>query len=354
MGKANKITIQDVANYAKVSAGTIDRVIHNRGRVSPEKRQKVEEAIKALNFNPNLLARMLALGQRYLICVLIPEAPFEGHYWAMPRDGIRRAGQMYKDFGVSVEIFFYNYFEESSLNEQARIIMGRNPDGVVLAPLFLHESSVFVKKLKKKEIPFVFIDTDMPAEQALTYIGPDVRQSACIAAKLLHASVRGEGDMLILHLVKGVENAAALKRMEAGFTEYFKESGISEMQIYNLTLNSTGQDIVYRELARFYQEHPNVKGVFVTNSRAYLVSGFHTDHNLDIKVVGYDLVEGNIHCLKSGGIDYLISQSPVQQGVRAVQSLFELFIYRNEPPKVQYVPLDIIVRENVDYYVNFN
>ena len=53
MDKTKKITIQDVARYANVSVGTIDRVIHNRGKVSIEKKQKIEEAIKKLNFNFN-------------------------------------------------------------------------------------------------------------------------------------------------------------------------------------------------------------------------------------------------------------------------------------------------------------
>ena len=62
MQKNKKVTIQDVAHYARVSAGTIDRVLHKRGKVSPEKIRIVEEAITKLNFNPNLLARTLALG----------------------------------------------------------------------------------------------------------------------------------------------------------------------------------------------------------------------------------------------------------------------------------------------------
>ncbi|HDR52127.1 MAG TPA: LacI family transcriptional regulator, partial [Mariniphaga anaerophila] len=48
MERTKKVTIQDVARYANVSVGTIDRVIHNRGKVSPEKRKKVEDAIEKL------------------------------------------------------------------------------------------------------------------------------------------------------------------------------------------------------------------------------------------------------------------------------------------------------------------
>lgn len=354
MGKAKKVTIQDVANYANVSVGTIDRVIHNRGKVSAEKKQKIEEAIKKLDFNPNLIARTLALGSRFLVCALIPSVPYPGHYWSIPKSGLEKAETMYKDFGMVVDVYPFQLFDEASFISQAEKILGQNPSGVVLAPLFVRESLAFVKKLEEKNIPYVFIDSDIPEQKSLTYIGPDVKQSAYIAAKLLDSVVDKQGDLLILHMVKGYENAAALKRMESGFTEYFQEKQEDQSRVQKLTINSTGKEVVFRELTKFYIKNQNVKGVFVTNSKAFLVSAFHLAHELDIRIVGYDLVQENISCLKSGGIDYLISQSPQKQGLKAVQSLFELFVYKREPDKIQHVPLDIIIRENVDFYINFS
>lgn len=352
MEKSKKVTIQDVANYANVSVGTIDRVIHNRGKVSPEKKQKIEEAIKKLNFYPNLLARTLALGSRFVVCALIPSAPYPGHYWSIPKDGLDKGETMYKDFGMVVDVFYFQLFDENSFNLYANKILEQNPDGVIIAPLFVQETQAFVKKLKEKNIPFVFIDSDIAGQESLTYIGPDVKQSAYIAAKLLNSEVEKNAGLLILHMVKGYENAAALKRMESGFEEFFQEENNTN-RIHKFTINSTEKDVVFRELTKFYVKNQNIEGVFVTNSKAFLVSDFHLTHELDIRVVGYDLVQENIQHLKSGGIDYLISQSPLKQGLKAVQSLFELFVYKKKPEKVQNVPLDIIIRENVDYYLNF-
>jgi len=354
MSKTKKVTIQDVANYAKVSVGTIDRVIHNRGKVSPDKKKKIEDAIEELNFNPNLIARTLALGSRFHICALIPSVPYPKHYWSIPKSGLEKAEAMYKDFGVAVDIFSFQLFDESSFNKQAQKILDQNPNGVILAPLFINESFLFVKKLEEKGIPYVFIDSDIPGQNNLSYIGPDIKQSAFIAGKLLDLAVGKEGDLLILNMVKGYENAAALKRMETGFSDYFLKNYESLDRIKKLTIDSTSKEVVFRELTKFYIKNQNIKGVFVTNSKAFLASDFHQTHELDIKVIGYDLVQENIDQLKSGGIDYLISQSPLKQGMKAVQSLFELFVYKKEPKKTQNVPLDIIIRENVDFYLNFS
>ncbi len=44
MGK-NAVRIKDIAAKANVSIGTVDRVLHNRGRVSEEVRQKVDVSL---------------------------------------------------------------------------------------------------------------------------------------------------------------------------------------------------------------------------------------------------------------------------------------------------------------------
>ena len=350
-----KVTIQDVARYANVSVGTIDRVIHNRGRVSTEKRKKVEEAIKKLNFNPNMLARTLALGNQFTVCVLIPSAPSSGHYWSMPLQGLEMAAAQFKDYGIITEYFIYDLFSEDSFINQASKILDLSPDGVVLAPLFLEESKSFTKKLRHKGIPYVFIDADIPDGKGLSYIGPDVKQSARIAGRLLNSVLSRDAEMLIVNMVKGFENASALRRMENGFMKFFQENGMEkETKIHTLTVNSTRKEDVFRELTRFYIKNPSINGVFVTNSKAFLVAEFHHLHDLNIKLVGYDLVPENIDYLKNGGIDFIISQSPVQQGKRAVQTLFDYFVFKREPEKIQHVPLDIIIRENLSFYINFN
>ncbi len=344
-----------MARYANVSVGTIDRVIHNRGKVSPEKRKKVEEAIKKLNFNPNMLARTLALGNRFTISVLVPSAPSKLHYWSMPVQGIGMAAAQFKDYGIVTDYYFYDLFDEASFVKQASNILDASPDGVVLAPLFLQESKTFTRKLKNNGIPFIFIDADIPGGQSLSYIGPDVKRSAFIAGKLLNSVLPENGELLIVNMVKGFRNASALHRMEEGFMEFFHQNGLeAKRRVHTLTINSTKKETVFRELETVYMKHPMVRGIFVTNSKAFLVSEFHRMHGLDNRVVGYDLVEDNMHHLEKGGIDFVISQSPYQQGKRAIQTLFDFFVFKKIPEKIQHVPLDIILRENLDFYIRFN
>ncbi|MCK0191357.1 LacI family DNA-binding transcriptional regulator [Arenibacter sp. F20364] len=354
MAKNKKTTIQDLANYANVSIGTIDRVLHNRGKVSPAKRQKVEEAIEKLDFNPNLLARTLALGSRFTVCSLFPEATSSQSYWALPKIGVDQGVEVYKDFGMELHAYEYSLFDESSFVKSADAILGKNPSGVILAPLFEKESLEFISKLEERHIPYVFIDANIKNKNSLSYIGPDLRGSGYIAGKLLNSLLGPSDDILIVNMVKGFENSAHTALVENGFRDYFKERGSWEKRSINsITIPTTAETEVNRELTTYYIKNPGTKGVFVTNSRAHLISRYHAMHELDIKVVGFDIVPGNVAELKNGNIDYIISQRPVFQGVTAVRNLFEFFVYQKSPSGIQYVPLDIIIKENVDYYIKF-
>lgn len=49
------ITITQIAKLASVSRGTVDRVIHKRGKVSPEIEKKIIQIMKENDYHPNVL-----------------------------------------------------------------------------------------------------------------------------------------------------------------------------------------------------------------------------------------------------------------------------------------------------------
>ncbi len=65
-------TIRDVAKHAGVGIGTVSRVLNNNPSVSAATRQKVLNAIEALNFSPNVSARRLSRGRTMALGVVVP------------------------------------------------------------------------------------------------------------------------------------------------------------------------------------------------------------------------------------------------------------------------------------------
>jgi len=67
-----RVTIKDVAAEAGVSYQTVSRVINNHVNVSDKTRTRVQHAIEALNFRPNLAARSLPRRHSSIIGLIIP------------------------------------------------------------------------------------------------------------------------------------------------------------------------------------------------------------------------------------------------------------------------------------------
>ncbi|WJQ05929.1 LacI family DNA-binding transcriptional regulator [Geobacillus stearothermophilus] len=66
-------SIKDVAKRANVSTATVSRVLRNAGNVTEETKQRVLEAIEALNYQPNVLGRYLRRMETETVLVIVPD-----------------------------------------------------------------------------------------------------------------------------------------------------------------------------------------------------------------------------------------------------------------------------------------
>lgn len=67
------MSIQKIAKLAGVSVATVSRVLNNSDTVKDRNRDKVLEAIKASNYQPNLLARQLRTARSSMVLVLVSD-----------------------------------------------------------------------------------------------------------------------------------------------------------------------------------------------------------------------------------------------------------------------------------------
>ena len=65
-------SVKDVAVLAGVAVGTVSRVINNSGAVKPATREKVNAAIKQLNYIPNEVARNFKMQKSKMVALLLP------------------------------------------------------------------------------------------------------------------------------------------------------------------------------------------------------------------------------------------------------------------------------------------
>ena len=65
-------TMEQVAQAAGVSIGTVDRVLHNREGVSEKTREKVFKVINEIGYKPNIYASILSRRKEFTIVAIIP------------------------------------------------------------------------------------------------------------------------------------------------------------------------------------------------------------------------------------------------------------------------------------------
>ncbi len=69
-------------------------------------------------------------------------------------------------------------------------------------------------------------------------------------------------------------------------------------------------------------------------------------------LIGYDLLKANVDLLKSGDVHYLIGQRPGLQGYCGVKALCDHVVFKKSVEPVKYMPIDILIKENIDFYLN--
>jgi len=342
--------VKEIARRANVSIATVDRVIHNRPGVSPKTKSNIERIIGELNYQPNMLARRLASRNILKLISLIPKVSAETDFWEAPLAGIMQAEEEIRQFGVSIEKYFFDLNDKKSFLKQSKLILKQKPDGVLLAPSFIKESISFVNACSALNIPYVFINSDIPNQESLCYIGPDLFHSGYLSAHLMSYCVPPGSPILILNISKEIEDHHHLLRKEEGFRTYFKDK---KQTIIKIDLQQTDKPAIAQKVAATLITHPNIKAIFVTNSRVSAVAHYlEMEKKEDLVLIGYDFIKENISYLKKGLIDFLICQQPQKQGYHGIMALYQSLVLKNPIDKLHFMPIDIITKENYAFYKN--
>lgn len=346
------IKIIDIAKLANVSTGTVDRVLHNRTGVSKKTREKILKIIEELGYKTNIIAKTLASKKQIIFATLIPAEDKYSSYWDKPIIGIKKAEEEFAHYGIKVKNYFYDIYNKDSFRKQAKKILIEEPHAVVIAPIFKNEALDFTHELKKKTIPFNYLDTNLEEQDANSgYIGQDSIQSGKVAAKLIETRTLSTDSILLINLTNNPNNQNHLNERAIGFTEYFKNKGRLE-NIKKLNITNLNEDFIIRNLNEVFKKTKQLKAIFVTNSKVHIVAKYLHSNKLqkEVILIGYDLIDNNLEYLKNDTIDYLIAQNPIEQGYQSITKLFQSVVLKYELDKTTYLPIDIVIKENYMFF----
>ena len=344
-----KITINDIALRTGLSKGTVDRVLHNRGEVSKKSYQKVMDVIRELDYEPNLYASLLARSEQRTIALLLPDHR-AGSYWALASAGEQKARPQLKPMSIVTKQFNYDQYSAESFRAACTRVLESQPSGVVIAPMFHYETTVFAKELLARSIPYVLVDNilDMPGHLAFYGIPAYKSGYLCAAMLTLGQPVK---EALIVRILRDKERQSdpTVKR-RAGFMDYMLEH-CPGCTIRTLFIDPEDPAATDDALSAFFGEFPGVRHIAMLNSRLHLIAPYLVRHPANRQVVGFDNLEANLAALKRGTVSALIAQRPEEQVRQAVQALAERIVFQRTPEKTDnYMHMDILIQYNAEDY----
>jgi LacI family transcriptional regulator len=349
---SRKTRIKDIARLAGVSIGTVDRVIHERGEVAEKTKIKVQSILKETNYSPNVMAQVLKSKKHVHLVSLLPAPSEDNSFWKKHPLGMIRAIEELDPFPVTLSQVTFDLQSEVDFQKKAGKVLRMKHDGVLLAPIFKSESVVFCSQLQKENVPFVFVDGYIEDTDFLAYIGENIYQSGRVAGQLADMITPERSDLLVVTIAKNIRNVSHLTIRTEGFLSYFSKRARNKGKKIIINVPDPSPDQVGNALDKAFLENPGIGSVFITGSRSNLIALYLEKKGLkSVDLIGYDLLDSNVKFLKSGIIRFLIGQRPEEQTYKGIKKLFEYLSLHKIPDRIEYLPVDIVTSENVDFFL---
>lgn len=323
--------IEDVAEKAGVSVTTVSRVMNNRGYISQKTRDKVNEAMKMLNYQPNEMARALFRRKSNMIGLVIPAVshPFFAElaqhleYYADQRN--YKLLLCNSNRNVDKE---RKYIEMLKKNQVDGIIMG--------------SSVQEIEHYQNVNLPIVSFDRvvadNIPVVTSDSYIGGRLAAELFInkgCRKLVYVN-RGIG---------GPHHQALLASGRAqGFGEKLGSHGIEPLY---LSLEMAEGDTTNEDtIASFLAERPDIDGIFASSDVIaaevmQACSRLGRGIPQDIKLIGYDDVSLAVWTTPR----LTTVKQPIREMSECIIDIMIQQIEGAEVPMIHTFPVDLIERE---------
>ncbi len=340
-------TITEIAKHAGVSIGTVDRVLHNRGYVKAETREKVEKACEELQYEPNRVAQGLAVRKKKLkFLFMIPKTEFNPFFIPV-RESAEKKAKSLEVYAASTDIIEYpdnSEDEEQLLEELGKTIC--EYDGVCITGITSPVNDLIAAEQKRRDLPVVFYNSRLDDMEHLSYVGCDYLASGRLAAGL--SAIAGGANANICFFTEyGSIKESATERIR-GFTNEM-DSHYPDMKLLGKWSIALDREENRRAVKEMFEKYPETNVVYVINPRDYdicrLIAAEDEQHR--IRIITNDLVAVQYEMFHKGMISATICQEPEKQGKFSLEILFNYLVYGIVPKKINYTELSIHIEQNI-------
>lgn len=326
------VTMKKIAEICGVSRGTVDRVLHGRGRVSKETAESIRRAAKELGYEPNPAAKALSARKTQpKVSVILPS---EGNpFFDEVIRGIEEAEESYKIYGFTMHLHTIKGYDpagELALLEGA----SRNADAIIIDPIDDDEIRAAVNRLVDEGKFVITVNGDLTGSKRQCYVGSDYENGGVTACALLEAFAGGAAKVGV---VLGSRQSSGHRARLEGFEKRMKKA--KGIEIAAVIENEDDEFTSFERTKEMLRMHPEITALFLVAGGVYgacrAVMELSEAHRPI--VIAFDSVPSTVEMMKKGIIKAVLYQHPYRQGHRAMELAFERLVNGRMPSKETYL-----------------
>ncbi len=333
------VTSQQIAELAGVSRGTVDRALHNRGRVNPEVAARIQKIAEELGYRPNSIGQALVRAKQGLRLGAILQSA-ETPTMEDVAAGARQTAEELRNSGVEVEIREIQGRDTAKVLRQIDELLEWGAGGLAIASNNTPDLVRRIDLLHQQGVPVVTLNTDAPDSRRLCFVGMDSYRAGQTAAGLVRQMLPSGG--LVLPIAGHVNNGAHYSRLR-GFLDTLKDAG--DIQLLPFQPCFDRDDYAHEITQHTLREYPSLSCVYITSNGQRGVCRAVEDERRKgrVRVVAYDLNEPNRKLLQSGDLTFVLDQVALAQGRQPLQILYH-YLLNGTPPERELLYTDILIR----------
>lgn len=341
------VTAQQIAELAGVSRGTVDRALHNRGRVNPEVAAKIHKIAAELGYKPNLIGQALVKSRREFKLGAILQST-ETPTMQIVRAGVQRAAEELAASGVELIMRENRGLDTEMVLEHIEELVSQGVQGLAIAPNNSPEIRQCIDELYEQGIPVITLNSDAPGSRRLAFIGMDNYRAGQTAAGLLRLMLPEGGK--VLPLAGHLNNTAHNNRLN-GFMDTINSETGNEIELLAFQPCFDRDDYAHEITQHALRANPDLTGIYVaSNGQAGACAAVEEEGRKGkVKVVAFDLNPMNMELLRSDSLSFVLDQKAFEQGYRPPFLLFDYLQNRKAPEKeLLYTDIAIKTKFNSD------
>ncbi len=340
MNPNNRATIKQVAKMAGVSTQTVSRVINDRPDVAPETRERIQQVIDELDYQPSALARSLIQQRSYTLGVVTAGLKYIGP--SLTLNGITTQAE---ELGYALLLEELPRFDGVTIKPILQNLLTRHVDGIAWAVPEVGDNHRWVEEIIE-DIPVPVVFLDMQPRPGVSTASLDYYAGGLLATRHLLE----QGRRRIGHISGPLDWWAARQRKQA-WHRALEQAGFAATEDHWAQGNwsSSSGEVAFEQLLRSY---PEMDGVFVANDQMAL-SVLCVAHRRgvripqDLAVVGFDNIPESAHFWPSLTSIHQDLQHMGRLATRLLADQVEaVHQKRDVQPQNILLPSELIVRES--------